>query len=256
MMDCRRMQEQLDVLAIQSPDVPLPDEIRTHLEKCESCQTQLRELREAWLLLPASLERGSGNEAMENALMERIATDTSTAAGPSPVPAIGRYVVAAMVLIGLLAGSYIVTSLWSGEGGGDDPEITLEEDKSRHTNNLGHLRDVFAAPSLQFLSLEAVNASRQLQGYLVYDLAGREGHFFGFGLHTSKQQVFKLWLLDESGDVVSSATVNVADDELGSTVVSLPEDLSVLHEATITAESQADAVRPSSEVIMRARIAP
>ena len=254
MIDCQTLQEQISVLAIQSPDVPLPDDLRQHLEGCEVCRKMLHQTREAWLLLPASLEQGPRNEAMETALLERINADAASTARRSPVAAIGRYALAASVVIAMLAGTFIARKVLDQRSDINDQEIARINEFARQMDKLDDLQEVFAAPKLHFVSLKSVNSSKRIQGYLVYDLVANEGHFFGFDLRKSSQQAFKLWLLDESGDVISSAIVDVNKEHLGAAVVPLPVDLSTLHEVAITAEWPADAVRPSSEVHMRTRI--
>ena len=159
------------------------------------------------------------------------------------------------MLIAMLAGTFIAQKFYNTGGDIFDQEIAQIKEFARQMDKLDHLQDVFAMPKLHFVSLESVNSSPRVQGYLVIDLVANEGHFFGFDLRKSNQQAFKLWLLDESGDVISSAIVDVAENDLGAAVVPLPENLSILHEAVITAESRADAVRPSSAVHMRTKIA-
>ena len=257
-MDCQEFIRQLKELEVMGPEISLDSELEQHRAECEHCNDFVRRSSEAWLLMAASLDKPTLTAELEANVIERV-TKTQQIAGDlesadSRGFAIGKYALAASVLIALLVGT-MWTSGWLGPS---DPaaQRDLERIKefARQMGKLEQLERTFAAPELKYVSLRMEGNTSPIQGYLLYDQLTKEAHFFGYDLVPNEGRTFKLWLLNDQHEVLKSKTIDVNNQNLGAAVVELPDDIGQLNEVVVTSESDPAAVTPSQAIQMKAEV--
>lgn len=262
MIDCRQISEMLEMAYLEGPDPTLPVEVQEHLESCANCQRESQELREVWMLLPASLETPEVSPELESALMQRIAGEKVVLADAESREDSRfnflRYALAASVFVALG-----LSMLWTRQPS-DPAENQLANTQRDHIEALAkqmetlqELERTFGSAQLQFASLQSVGTESEVRGTLVYDLQAGEGHFFGFNFDPEPDLIYKLWILDDQQEVVASSTIQIdAEAQRGSSLVKFPEDRTVMKEIIVTQEADESATTPSDRIQLRSPVKP
>ena len=90
-MECPSLQEQLDALTLNPEDEALAREVREHLKLCPVCSQEFADLREAWSLLPATLDPASVSIELEERVMRRIIDKPRPTDATSPRAVFWKY---------------------------------------------------------------------------------------------------------------------------------------------------------------------
>lgn len=265
-MNCQTFTEWLETVAAEGPNLELPRELHQHQVDCQSCRAELERWQATWNLLPAALAHEPPSTDLENRIFERLQRSSPPARtassrlssmfhDKSKRMAYLSYAVAAGILF-LLA----TTTLWGPnwlfpQTGKDAQELARLQDFADHVEKLDQLESAFADPQIRYVSLTSLGTQEQTQGYLLYDDVAHQGHFYGFDLPTQANRIVKLWLLDRSQSVLSSAIVEIDSKGLGAAIIPLPKDLSVLDEIVVSFENDPGAQTPSLRVRMRSKVA-
>ncbi len=262
MIDCRQVCEALEVAYLDGPEPNLSDEVRAHLDHCSKCQSESVELQDTWLLMPAALETPTVSPELEAAVMRRIAgAGTTTPASLDQQESRGgfwKYALAASVFLALT-----FSILWSRQARDSvemevaDAEQHRIQELAEQMQTLQELEKTFGRAQLQFASLQPVGEDSNLHGALVYDYKAGEGHFFGFNFDAVSGETYKLWLLDEKQNAISSSVVQIEAEALrGSAIVKFPSDTSAMREVLVTLEKDETATTPSDNVQLRSPVQP
>lgn len=251
-MDCQKFRENIEAIAIMSPDEFEPGVV-AHLLECAECRNQLHQAQEAWLTLPAALpEASSDMTQLEAKVMRQLETRTSLPSSDSKLD-VWRYAVAATVLFALL-GATILAPRWMGLELFPSRSTDLKRVRSiaESMQKLDELERVFAAPQTKYVTLRSAGPS----GYLIQDPESQQAHFFGNGFQISAQSKLVIWLLDADRKVIDAATIEVqgtgTNAGLGSALLSLPSNrevatVMVTKESLTAADSQRE---PSKRVVL------
>ena len=253
MIDCRQFRENLELIALQSPDVPLDDELQQHIAVCADCRRELIAFQEAWSLLPAAGQGAPISSEVESSLMRKIenppAVQLSTVTSDYSARAIfWKYALAVSVIFVVAMGSFWILRSQPGTENGNLQQI---KDLARQMERLEQLERTFSQPEWQLLKLRSVAQTHPALGYLVFDMVSKQGHFLGSELLPLSGHTYKVWLLGAEQQVISSATIEVNVHHYGAAIVPLPDDLATIHEVVVSLEAVATATEPSHDVRLR-----
>lgn len=253
-MNCQEFLTRIEVVALDGPDMQLPSELYEHQLDCVACNHEYQTLQEAWMLLPAALEKEPIRPDFEAKVMTRIeSTPNDPEPSESQEAGFFKYAFAATVLIALVGGTMWVLR-WMDSHSTAEDDLNRVKEIASQVDKLEQLEDAFANPELRYVSLTSTGVKKSVLGFLVYDSVAHEGHFFVYGLDRAEKQTCVLWLLNAKREVVVSATIDVGPDGIGSTIIPLPEDTSELYEVVVSFEKDETSASPSADVRMRAAI--
>ncbi len=247
MIDCQQCRQHLEEAAL-GEDTALEPSVRQHLDACRNCRQVLNELREAWALLPLTLEPAEVSQALSRRVMDRV--EKSAGRPPTTRQFSGKilqYAVAAAILIALVTPVLVWTYRQS------MVRQLVRQRAARvhqHLDQLDELQRGFGHPAMHFVSLQAVARAGQAHAYLLHDMLAEQGHFYAFGLpQPPDHQCYKLWILTTNDQVLAATVLDVDSAGAASASVSIPgqhseADLTLL----VTAETEPDAAAPSGDI--------
>jgi len=186
-MNCQEFVRRLQEIQTHGPETLLPEELQQHHAECHDCMNRVQQATDTWLLLSAALARPHVTSEFEARVIDQITATTTQTADDATAPesrlfVIGKYALAASVLIVLLLGTSLIT-YWSGP---NSPAATSDMKRIKEfARQLGKLQEIeaaFAAPDVRYVSLSTAEPAGGTRGYILYDVLAKEGHYFGYGL--------------------------------------------------------------------------
>lgn len=265
MTNCERCRALLDDYALHASRISEAKWVETHLAECVDCQRELRALQDAWSELPGDLVPWSSPPSSatlfppSGSLEDRIlARAFQLHAEPAPDRVIRRhnfkevvakYLVAATILLVL---SKLYYSARNGTARVEPEQAVVAQqlhDLAAKLDRLDAMKQVFASPTLRYVSLKTPSSSSQVGAYLVFDQMANEGHFLSFGLPEPRNgEHFVLWLLDREERVVASTSFALNQEKLGGTNIRFPDDPRRVASVRVTVESADVGTEPRTKI--------
>ena len=253
-MDCPRLREQLESLALRSPYEGLDEEAWQHLEACSDCRQELRETQEAWLLQVAALPAADVGQELEDRVMQRVILAPEPVREYAPRLVFWKYAVAASVLFLLVSATFFRLGLME-EGNPKVTEGDLAQMRSiaKQVAKLNELERVFAAPQLRYVSLRT--GVKEPICFFIHDPMSDQIHFLGKNLKAAADSELRLWLLTKDNAVVATAPIQLAarTGTGGALITNLPRE-AVAYAAITRETSESDPKTPSDAVVLRSEV--
>ena len=273
MITCDQCREELAEHALGRLTVETSAAVDEHLAACPICRHESAALAAAWSALPMALPPVAPSADLFDRIAARI--DDSPAAwkqlapassvnaapfdpsNPSPLTSRQRllsYVLAASLFLGLTASFVYLT-----QPSLDDAVAIAKIEEL--AERLGRLQRREAERLLQsehfrLASLHGPETPDSAQAYVVWDLIGRQWHFYASELPPAPAgQTYQLWAATRAGTFLSGPTFTVNAEGLGSAVADFPT-LSPADDAkaVITLEPLAGSPQPTGKTVLEAAL--
>jgi hypothetical protein len=244
-----------------------------HLAACPVCRHESAALAAAWSALPMALPPVAPSADLFDRIAARIddspaawrqlaSTSSADAASPdarnssllTPRQRLLSYALAASLFIGLTASFVYLTQPSHDEA---LAIASIEEIAER----LGKLQRREADRLLQservrIVSLHGPETPTAAQAYVVWDLIGRQWHFYASELPPAPAgQIYQLWAATRAGTFLPGPTFTVNAEDLGSAVADFPT-LSPADDAkaVITLEPLEGSPQPTGKTVLEAAL--
>lgn len=276
MFSCDQCREELAEHALGHLSVERSAAVDEHLAACPVCRHESAALAAAWSALPMALSPVAPSADLFDRIVERVEgkpaaqRPLSTLASAGPIAPLQpksagltrlqrtlSYVLAASLFIGLTAAFFRLARPSSNEAAAI---ASVEELAER----LGRLQRREAERLLQservrIVSLHGPKTPDTVQAFVVWDLIGRQWHFYASDLPTPPAgQTYQLWAATRSGQSLPGPTFSVNEQGLGSAVGDFPNlSPSDGAKAVVTlepAESPEGAQQPSGPTVLEAAL--
>ena len=271
MISCDQCREELAEHALGHMPAEVSAAVDEHLAACPVCRHESAALVAAWSALPMALPPVAPSADLFDRITARL--DDSPAAwqqltiNPSsyatarnrrqaspltPRQRLLSYALAASVFVGLAASFFYLT-----QPSHDDALAIAKVEEL--AERLGRLQRREAERLLQservrIVSLHGPQIPDSAQAYVVWDLPGRQWHFYASGLAPAPAgQTYQLWAATRAGTLLPGPTFAVNDEGLGSAVADFP-DLSPADgaKAVVTLEPPEGSKQPTGKTVLEA----
>ena len=273
MMTCDQCREELAEHALGHASAESSAAVDEHLAACPVCRHESAALAAAWSALPMALPPVAPSADLFDRITARLddspaawkqlaASSSAEATFPderraSPLTSPQRflsYALAASIFIGLTASFVYLTQPSRDEA---LAVAAIQELAER----LGKLQRREAERLLQsehyrLASLHGPETPDSAQAYVVWDLIGRQWHFYASELPPAPAgQTYQLWAATRAGVILPGPTFAVNDEGLGSAVADFP-DLSPADapKAVVTLEPLEGSPQPTGKTILEAAL--
>ena len=271
MISCDQCREELAEHALGHMSAESSAAVDEHLAACPVCRHESAALVAAWSALPMALAPVAPSADLFDRITARLDDSpaawrqltTPTSAGSTnlnqrqvspltPRQRLFSYVLAASVFLGLTASLLHLT-----QPSRDDAVAIAKIEEL--AERLGRLQRREAERLLQservrIVSLHGPKIPDSAQAYVVWDLPGRQWHFYASDLAPAPDgQTHQLWAATRAGTLLPGPTFTVNDDGLGSVVADFP-DLSPADgaKAVVTLEPPGGSKQPTGKTILEA----
>ena len=254
-MKCEEFCAEIQDLALTGPDFELTDSrLQSHFTKCGQCQQYVAESREAWMVLPAALDRPQLPPGLEDRIVGQIESNVGIpVVRDSAAFELGKYAFAAVALCCLV----MVTFPWA-RNTMKDGNITEDEKRriialAEQTDRIDRIEASLSKSRLRNVSL-IIDEPRRRQAYFVFDEVSKEAHFFASDLPGLDNKMYAVWLVPHDNSATASAPVELSETMVGAAVVMVPGSIHAYREIMMTIEAYGTPEAPSENVFFRATL--
>ena len=254
-MKCEEFCAEIQDLALTGPDFELTDSrLQSHFTKCGQCQQYVAESREAWMVLPAALDRPQLPPGLEDRIVGQIESNVGIPViRDSAAFELGKYAFAAVALCCLV----MATFPWA-RNAIEDGKITEDEERriialAKQTDRMDRIEASLSKSSLRNVSL-IIDEPRRRQAYFVFDEVSKEAHFFASDLPGLDNEMYRVWLVPHDNSATVTAPVELSGSMIGAAVVMVPGNIHAYREIMVTIELIGAPATPSENVFFRAML--
>lgn len=259
---CAECQSRLEEFVLDELSADVRTRVAEHLSTgCASCNQRLVETLSDFAQLAYSLPRELPPMRGERDLLKRIAAqrgpetaDVSNqlpveAAKMSPKSLTRRLVAAAMVLAATVVG----IALWTTRHDVSSAATSQWAELQRRVDQANASQQFPEIPQLHFASVGNRSPEVRVEGYIVHDAIAKQWHVYAFRLPMLPAgHIYQVWFDMGDSNFVRAGVANADDEGSISCLVDAPPDLGAVRGLAISAESGADAERPSGDSLIEA----
>ena len=243
-----KAQEMLESYTLGLIEEPELSDLEAHLDSCEACRAQVRELSALSAIMAESLPQHDPPDSVEESLMARVAgEDKHAKVGSSGWSHLGWLIASAAAVLAVYFGVQQTTT--------QKELAAARSDIATHRTEIDKLKADLAAyedatlllgqPGMQFVDLAGVAPNGQAFGKVVMDPDRGTGVVYMYELpQTPDGMEYQLWVMRD-GHPTSAGTFTVAGD--GSAVLSLQAvpDMSKIASFQVTIEPEGGEPSPT-----------